>query len=66
MQTNLFNNADESTTVLQKAEGEYHGHRSLLMRTRGLLSTMQRQDVLDRYVLSIFCTVLHWFSCQFV
>jgi protein transport protein SEC20 len=48
MQTNLLNNADESTTVLQSAEGEYQGHRSLLMRTRGLLSTMQRQDVLDR------------------
>ncbi|XP_025791477.1 uncharacterized protein LOC112872628 isoform X3 [Panicum hallii] len=38
---------DESTSVLRKAEGEYQGHRSLLMRTRGLLSTMQRQDVLD-------------------
>ncbi|KAL6637365.1 hypothetical protein ACP70R_024937 [Stipagrostis hirtigluma subsp. patula] len=44
---------DESTSVLRKAEGEYQGHRSLLMRTRGLLSTMQRQDVLDRIVLSI-------------
>uniref|UniRef100_A0A0E0CPC2 Sec20 C-terminal domain-containing protein n=1 Tax=Oryza meridionalis TaxID=40149 RepID=A0A0E0CPC2_9ORYZ len=36
-----------------KAEGEYQGHRSLLMRTRGLLSTMQRQDVLDRIILTI-------------
>ncbi|KAL6633842.1 hypothetical protein ACP70R_026513 [Stipagrostis hirtigluma subsp. patula] len=44
---------DESTSVLRKAEGEYQGHRSLLMRTRGLLSTMQRQDVLDRIVLTI-------------
>ncbi|CAL4896587.1 unnamed protein product [Urochloa decumbens] len=44
---------DESTSVLQKAEGEYQGHRSLLMRTRGLLSTMQRQDVLDRVILTI-------------
>ncbi|KAL6599570.1 hypothetical protein ACP70R_045707 [Stipagrostis hirtigluma subsp. patula] len=44
---------DESTSVLRKAEGEYQGHRSLLMRTCGLLSTMQRQDVLDRIVLSI-------------
>ena len=48
VQTNLLNYADESTSVLQKAEGEYQGHRSLLMRTRGLLSTMQRQDVFDR------------------
>ncbi|KAL5668961.1 hypothetical protein ACJX0J_021182, partial [Zea mays] len=38
---------DESTSVLQKSEGEYQGHRSLLMRTRGLLSTMQQQDVFD-------------------
>lgn len=40
---------EESTGVLKKAESEYKGHRSLLSRTRGLLSTMQRQDVLDRY-----------------
>lgn len=44
---------DESTSVLLKAEGEYQGHHSLLMRTRGLLSTMQRQDVLDRIILTI-------------
>ncbi|AQK70022.1 Sec20 family protein [Zea mays] len=44
---------DESTSVLRKAEGEYQGHRSLLMRTRGLLSTMQQQDVLDRIILTI-------------
>ncbi|KAK8448698.1 hypothetical protein SEVIR_7G085151v4 [Setaria viridis] len=43
---------DESTSVLRKAEGEYQGHRSLLSRTRGLLSTMQRQDVLDRVILT--------------
>ena len=46
--TNLLNYADESTSVLRKAEGEYQGHRSLLMRTRGLLSMMQRQYGLDR------------------
>ena len=39
---------DESTGVLKKAESEYKGHRSLLTRTRNLLSTMQRQDVMDR------------------
>ncbi|KAH9764023.1 vesicle transport protein sec20 [Citrus sinensis] len=39
---------DESTGVLRKAESEYKGHRSLLMRTRNLLSTMQRQDIIDR------------------
>ncbi|CAN6469143.1 unnamed protein product [Victoria cruziana] len=39
---------DNSTSVLRKAEGEYKGHRSLLMRTRNLLSTMQRQDIIDR------------------
>ncbi|XP_073107808.1 uncharacterized protein [Elaeis guineensis] len=38
---------EESTSVLKKAEGEYKGHRSLLMRTRRLLSTMQCQDVMD-------------------
>ncbi|XP_073107213.1 LOW QUALITY PROTEIN: uncharacterized protein, partial [Elaeis guineensis] len=42
---------EESTSVLKKAEGEYKGHRSLLMRTRRLLSTMQRQDVMDRVIL---------------
>ncbi|RXH96617.1 hypothetical protein DVH24_009121 [Malus domestica] len=40
---------EESTGVLKKAESEYKGHRSLLMRTRNLLSTMQRQDVIDRF-----------------
>ncbi|XP_073107805.1 uncharacterized protein [Elaeis guineensis] len=40
---------EESTSVLKKAEGEYQGHRSLLMRTRRLLSTMQCQDVMDIY-----------------
>lgn len=40
---------EESTGVLRKAESEYKGHRSLLMRTRNLLSTMQRQDVIERF-----------------
>lgn len=44
---------EESTGVLKKAESEYKGHRSLLMRTRGLLTTMQRQDVMDRVILVI-------------
>ncbi|KAJ8547168.1 hypothetical protein K7X08_010754 [Anisodus acutangulus] len=44
---------DESTGVLKKAESEYKGHRSLLTRTRNLLSTMQRQDVLDRVILVV-------------
>jgi protein transport protein SEC20 len=44
---------DESTGVLKKAESEYKGHRSLLSRTRNLLSTMQRQDVIDRIILIV-------------
>ncbi|KAL3506240.1 hypothetical protein ACH5RR_031622 [Cinchona calisaya] len=44
---------EESTEVLRKAETEYGGHRSLLMRTRNLLSTMQRQDVIDRAILIV-------------
>ncbi|KAK6781114.1 hypothetical protein RDI58_023298 [Solanum bulbocastanum] len=44
---------DESTGVLKKAESEYKGHRSLLSRTRNLLSTMQRQDILDRVILVV-------------
>ncbi|XP_060180467.1 uncharacterized protein LOC132610199 [Lycium barbarum] len=44
---------DESTGVLKKAESEYKGHRSLLTRTRNLLSTMRRQDVLDRAILVV-------------
>ncbi|KAI5573078.1 hypothetical protein BDE02_10G055700 [Populus trichocarpa] len=55
---------EESTTVLRKAETEYKGHRSLLSRTRNLLSTMQRQDVLDRVILAVgfflfSCAVLY-------
>ena len=46
----MFTFIDESTGVLKKAENEYKGHRSLLSRTRNLLSTMQRQDVIDRYL----------------
>ncbi|KAL8215198.1 hypothetical protein R6Q57_004647 [Mikania cordata] len=44
---------EESTGVLKKAESEYKGHVSLLSRTRNLLSTMKRQDVLDRIVLAV-------------
>ncbi|GMH08278.1 hypothetical protein Nepgr_010118 [Nepenthes gracilis] len=55
---------EESTGVLKKAEKEYKGHRSLLTRTRNLLSTMQRQDVMDRVILVIgfllfSCAVLY-------
>ncbi|XP_052199438.1 uncharacterized protein LOC127806280 [Diospyros lotus] len=55
---------EESTGVLRKAESEYKGHRSLLMRTRNLLSNMQRQDVLDRLILAVgfllfSCVVLY-------
>ncbi|MCL7050998.1 hypothetical protein MKW94_010122 [Papaver nudicaule] len=55
---------DESTGVLKKAESEYKGHRSLLMRTKNLLSTMRRQDVLDRLILLVgfilfSCAVLY-------
>lgn len=46
---------EESTGVLRKAEREYKGHHSLLMRTRNLLLTMQRQDVMDRVVLVVGC-----------
>ncbi|XP_061349494.1 uncharacterized protein LOC133294759 [Gastrolobium bilobum] len=51
--TSTLMTLDESTGVLQKAESEYKGHRSLLMRTRNLLSTMQRQDVMDRVILGV-------------
>ncbi|CAM8902510.1 unnamed protein product [Rhodiola kirilowii] len=61
---NALMTVDESTTILRKAESEYKGHRSLLMRTRNLLSTMQRQDVLDRVILILgfllfSCVVLY-------
>ncbi|KAK7319865.1 hypothetical protein RJT34_04593 [Clitoria ternatea] len=51
--TSTLMTLDESSGVLKKAEGEYKGHRSLLTRTRNLLSTMQRQDVLDRVILGV-------------
>ncbi|KAK9757768.1 hypothetical protein RND81_01G184500 [Saponaria officinalis] len=44
---------EDSTGVLKKAEKEYTGHKSLLSRTRNLLSTMQRQDIIDRVVLIV-------------
>ncbi|KAF5200441.1 Sec20 family protein [Thalictrum thalictroides] len=49
--SSMLTTFEESTGVLKKAESEYKGHRSLLMRTRNLLSTMSRQDVLDRLIL---------------
>ncbi|XP_010513385.1 PREDICTED: uncharacterized protein LOC104789373 [Camelina sativa] len=51
--TNTLVAFDESTGVLKKAESEYKGHKSLLSRTRNLLSTMQRQDVIDRIILIV-------------
>lgn len=54
--TTMLLTNEESTGVLKKAESEYKGHRSLLMRTRNLLTTMQRQDVLD--------SVLAYSSCK--
>ncbi|XP_057433273.1 uncharacterized protein LOC130726069 [Lotus japonicus] len=51
--TSTLMTLDESTGVLKKAESEYKGHRSLLMRTRNLLSTMQRQDVIDRVIIGL-------------
>ncbi|XP_058731063.1 uncharacterized protein LOC131602859 [Vicia villosa] len=51
--TSTLMTLDESTGVLTKAESEYKGHRSLLMRTRNLLSTMQRQDIIDRVILGV-------------
>uniref|UniRef100_A0A7N0TRT1 Sec20 C-terminal domain-containing protein n=1 Tax=Kalanchoe fedtschenkoi TaxID=63787 RepID=A0A7N0TRT1_KALFE len=61
---NALMTVEESTAILKKAESEYKGHRSLLMRTRNLLSTMQRQDVLDRVILIVgfllfSCAVLY-------
>lgn len=58
-----FMTFEESTGVLKKADTEYKGHRSLLMRTRNLLSTMQRQDILERVILIVgFCL----FSCAVI
>lgn len=51
--TSTLMTLDESTGVLIKAESEYKGHRSLLTRTRNLLSTMQRQDIIDRVILGV-------------
>ncbi|KAL4313273.1 hypothetical protein GQ457_01G031220 [Hibiscus cannabinus] len=51
---------EESTGVLKKAESEYKGHKSLLSRTRNLLSTMQRHDVVDRVILVVGLVL---FSC---
>lgn len=42
---------DQSTETLRKADFEYKGHRSLLMRAKQLLKVMRRQDVLDRIIM---------------
>eukprot|EP00250_Pteridium_aquilinum_P009468 c18686_g1_i2 orf=134-838(+) len=39
---------DVSNTTLRKADSEYKGQRYLLNATRGLLSVLKRQDILDR------------------
>ncbi|KAI4346117.1 hypothetical protein L6164_013196 [Bauhinia variegata] len=62
--TTTLMTVEESTGVLKKAESEYKGHRSLLTRTRNLLSTMQRQDVMDRVIIAVgvflfSCAVLY-------
>ncbi|XP_057518568.1 uncharacterized protein LOC130799479 [Amaranthus tricolor] len=49
----IFWPVEGSTETLKKADSEYKGHRSLLMRTRNLLSTMQRQDVIDRIIIVV-------------
>ncbi|XP_020251053.1 uncharacterized protein LOC109848022 [Asparagus officinalis] len=51
--TSTLGTFEGSTSFLKKAESEYKGHRSLLMRTRRLLSTMRHQDVLDRVIIVI-------------
>lgn len=48
---------DGSTSVLKNAETEFKGQKSLLSRTRNLLSTMRRQDVIDRVILVVGCLV---------
>lgn len=59
---NTLATLDESNTTLKKADTEYKGQRSLLMTTRGLLTVMKRQDVLDRIILVVgfifFCLVV--------
>ncbi|KAG4157225.1 hypothetical protein ERO13_D02G049200v2 [Gossypium hirsutum] len=60
--TNTLMTFEESTGVLKKAESEYKGHRSLLSRTRNLLSTMQRHDVIDSthswvHLVLVCCTL---------
>lgn len=60
----MLDYAEESTGVLKKAETEYKGHRSLLMRTRNLLSTMQRQDIIDRFGREIFCFIQFYLYIQ--
>ncbi|KAI3973282.1 hypothetical protein MKW92_011084 [Papaver armeniacum] len=57
---NMLATFDESAGLLKKAESEYKGHRSLLMRTKNLLTIMQRQDVLERLILFGGCFM---FSC---
>ncbi|CAA7045736.1 unnamed protein product [Microthlaspi erraticum] len=51
--TNTLGVIDGSNEILKKADSEYKGHKSLLSRTRNLLSTMQRQDVIERIILII-------------
>jgi hypothetical protein len=40
--------ADESNSTLKMTDKEYKGQRSILNTTRYMLTSMQRQDVIDR------------------
>ncbi|GBG83722.1 hypothetical protein CBR_g37523 [Chara braunii] len=44
---------EDSNTALRKTEAEYTGQSSLLSTAKGLLSTLRRQDVLDRVIAAV-------------
>lgn len=63
----MLDYAEESTGVLRKAESEYKGHHILLICTRNLLSTMQREGVIDRFGRENFlCSILSLYTYSHV
>ncbi|CAM6129824.1 unnamed protein product [Calypogeia fissa] len=50
---NTIQSLDDSNVTLRRAKDEYQGQRSLLNRTRQLLTSMTRSDVMDRVILIV-------------
>ncbi|CAM6017505.1 unnamed protein product [Sphagnum balticum] len=56
---------DESNSTLRMTDKEYKGQRSILNTTRYMLTSLQRQDVIDR-VIVVFFVILFLLVCGYI